>query len=220
MLENTGNNPVNTQNTSIQVKQCKSPLTHCIIDDSHLQATIRFGLTMEFGRTTLEKLSELCAYGGQLPEHFQVKEKSPFLNFYGDYQILFAALLAPKSSQADDAITHFRIRLENAEDKSFAVEVLAKLFIKLHRYREALDLLHSHFPDAKQFGGSIPPLFDLIQLAQNNSLLEELALEEKDWLYYAISQMPSCKNSRSKPPESGVLMLFGNSQESRRFVHI
>jgi len=158
----------------------------CHVDDSHLQAVIRFSVVLE-NPDDLRRAVELCVYGMHLPKSYQHQEGSPFEDFYNDYRILLSGLEGHETSQA---LEHFQAKLdrqaeENPRGTHFPAEVFAFLQYRSGQAEGAIQTFTRFLKQSPRLS-LCPPLIDLCRTAGNFEPFLATAEEKKNTLQYAI----------------------------------
>ncbi|MEM7262268.1 MAG: hypothetical protein AAF488_09790 [Planctomycetota bacterium] len=158
----------------------------CHVDDSHLQASIRFAVTLE-DREGLSLAEELCVYGMHLPPTYQHSEGCPFEDFYNDYRVLLRGL---NGVESDRAVEHFAHKLtkqteENPRATHFPAEILAFLQHRTQQHAGAIETFRAHLSQSPRLS-LCPPLLELCRAAHDFGPFLEATLEKGNALQYAI----------------------------------
>jgi hypothetical protein len=140
------------------------------IDISHLASVVRMQPLLTERSDQLLAL-ELCEYGRRLAPRLRYDDPPPFEKTYEDHAAYLNAILG---RDVDAALTHFRGKLKDAEteDAQSYAQVLVRLFSRLQRWDEAIELAEQHFPDVPDSHLSCP---SFAQLCQTAGRLDRLA---------------------------------------------
>lgn len=158
----------------------------CHVDDSHLQAVLRFSIALE-DPIDLGRAVELAVYGMHLPSGFQHSELSPFDDFYNDYRMLLEPLVG---TRVEEGLQHFDQKLKaSAEQNGQALQFPAEVAVFIH-YRAgdvegAIEIFLEHLTRAPRLT-LCPPLFDLCVRLGNFDALMRAARENQNPLQYAV----------------------------------
>lgn len=158
----------------------------CHVDDSHLQAVIRFSVLLD-DPDDLARAAELAIYGMHLPSGFQHSELCPFEDFYNDYRILLDTLAGRRVTEGID---HFQEKLDrNVEQHGralqFPAEVLVFLLARTGQLERAIETFEEHLIKASRLTLS-PTLFDLCRQLGDYGGLRRAARENQNPLQYAV----------------------------------
>ncbi len=158
----------------------------CHVDDSHLQAVVRFAVVLE-DVSALERAIELCVYGMHLPASYQRQEACPFEDFYNDYRLLLGALA---NHDVDHAITHYETKLsrqveENPRAVQFPAEVVAFIQHRTGHSDRAIATFVEHLSQCPRLT-LCPPLIDLCRECGDFESFLSTAIEKNNALQYTI----------------------------------
>ena len=141
------------------------------IDTTHLASLMRIARLIE-APEKLKKAYQLALYGSQLAEDFHYKGQPPFENTYQDHLHYFGALTG--DSDADEAIDHFKKKIESVDVEQFgpvAIETTIELMHRLGRNEEALTLCIDSLLDKHPPMGIAP---DPMMIANTETLRTKL----------------------------------------------
>jgi hypothetical protein len=150
------------------------------VDTSHVASVIRFALDLQ-DEDAIRLALELCEYGAHLSPQFKLRGQPPFEDLYLDHAVFLRALLG---QNVDHAIAHFRGKI--APDNPSAAQPLVTLLVRLHRYRDALDVSLEYVKDG-------PTVLQLCQLAGDSERLKTLARERGDLLSFAAGAVQAAE---------------------------
>lgn len=158
----------------------------CHVDDSHLQAVIRFSPSLTEA-DDLELVFELCDYGTRLASTMQHQEGPPFEDFYSDYHALMGALTG---RDVDAAVARFGQKVDGlgGQGDHFAAEVLVFLLQRVGRPEAAIERFLKHGLERIQLRIA-PPLHELCQAAGNYDVLETVARQQQNVLEFAAARI-------------------------------
>jgi hypothetical protein len=160
------------------------------IDVSHLQSVVQMSTQLPRSEE-LTLARELCDYGKRLSPRFQYPGDPPFDNQYADYGVYLSALAG---DHVDDAIAHFRSKVENGDpenDGTFPAEVLVNLLLRLERPAEALAVARRHLANASDRPLTCPSLTELCQRAHDYGALAEVARQRQDPVHWMAGLIAS-----------------------------
>ena len=158
------------------------------IDTSHVVSIIQFSIESD-DREILSLALELTDYGRCLSPMYQFRGNPPFQHVYEDYGIYLSALMG---KDPDQAIVHFRKKLEEAEPSeidSGTAQVLVGLLARLARYHEAIEVslrYLRHLDSSQLICLSVP---QLCQLAEDYALLMKFSREQRDLLAFTAGAL-------------------------------
>jgi hypothetical protein len=168
------------------------------VDMSHLQAVVRAAPSLR-SEPELRLVIEMCDYGRQLAKDFQVTERPPFEDFYGDHRILLRALVG---EGVDGAVRYFKGKAERAgpddEGGHLPGEVLVHLLSRAGRHHEAIEAYLEYLRNAPGPLRTAPSLAELCERAGDFTSLLELSRERQDLLQYGAALVK--RMGRESPP--------------------
>lgn len=162
----------------------------CPVDDSHLQAVIRFSLASR-DPETLRRATELAKFGTLLDDSYQRQEAAPFQDFYRDYHVLLSGLAGQQPPEVVEA--HFGSKLDGLSGSGarFPAEVLVFAQHRLGRSHSALETYERHLLEPGRALNLAPPLAELCSAAGNYRLLRETAKAQGNLARYAAALLSS-----------------------------
>lgn len=152
------------------------------VDASHLSAGVRFSRELSPG-PDLDKAIELTEYGRRLSPMFQYHTDPPFEKFYDDHGVYLRAL---RGENVDEAVAHFRAKLEAADDdaKPVCAAALVTLLERLGRETEAIAVSLEHLSHVQDAGGMFPTVAELCQKAGDYRGLIDFSRQRGDLVTY------------------------------------
>ncbi len=157
------------------------------VDTSHLHSVVQYAAETQ-DPATLEKISEMCAYGRKLSMPLHIRGNPPFDNPFTDYGKYANALLG---REVDATISHFRVKIAQEPGESMPAQVLVHLLLKLHRPAEALAVAREHLSEVPANYLTCPTPLQLAHQAGDYSTLAEIAREREDPLSYLAARILS-----------------------------
>lgn len=160
------------------------------VDTSHLVSVLRFCLESN-DRETLARAVELAGYGKHLGPIYQQKGEPPLEDVFVDHAIFLQALVG---NDVEEAVAHFRNKLGRYDPEqigTYPAQVVVRLLIRLHRFREAIEVFREYLRETPAAYLSCPGLLELCQMAGDMGALKEVAREQGDLLVYAAAALQS-----------------------------
>lgn len=160
------------------------------IDVSHLAAVVRFARIIS-DADDLRLALDLTEYGRRLHQNLQPPADPPFVEYFRDHGLFFAAQLG---RDEDQAVDYFRAQATATDlqvDAVVPIEVYIALLARLGRYDEAVAARAEMIPPDVQTTGLAPALIELSRLAGNYDVLIRLCEQRGDLLGYALGQLQS-----------------------------
>jgi hypothetical protein len=151
-----------------------------LVDVSHLSSTVQLSLNIPNGEE-LKLARDLCSYGMKLAPMLQGEGAPPFDDLYADHAIYLGALIG---DAVDEAIAHFRAKLDSDPDSSYPAEVLVNLLLRIGRPSDALLVAKAHLSQADERQMSCPTVYDLCQRVGDFATLAEVARERGDPVHF------------------------------------
>lgn len=153
----------------------------CPLDDSHLQAVLRFSVELTDAED-LAVANSIAEFAAQIAPTAAYREGSPFQDFYRDYRVLLRALAGV---DVDAGVEHFRAKTQLEGATPFAVEVFVYLLWRVGRSDEALATFRDKLLEAAQLRIS-PNLYELSAAAGNGDALQGYAEAKGNIVEYAV----------------------------------
>ena len=156
------------------------------IDTSHVGSIVQYSVEWQ-DPETLRLVIELCDYGKRLSDMFQYAGQPPFDKVFEDHEIYLRAVLG---ENIDAAVEHFRGKVEGSDPYEVGTapaQALIKLFARLERFDDAVDVYQRHLKDSDPVYLNCPNPQQLCDMAGNYQRLRELAREDGDLLSFTAA---------------------------------
>ena len=175
------------------------------IDTSHVGSIVQYSVEWR-DTATLRLVIELCDYGKRLSEMFQYAGQPPFDNVFEDHEIYLRAVLG---ENVEAAVEHFRGKVDASDPYEVGTapaQTLVKLFARLERFDDAVDVYQRRLKDSDPAYLNCPNPQQLCDMAGNYERLRRLAREDGDLLGFTAAAVqtagrgPVRSNTSSFPP--------------------
>src|SRR5439155_543229 len=150
------------------------------VDTSHLISVVKFSLDLQDAET-LRLAEELTEYGARLQGGYQERPEPPFDDFYADHRVYLRAL---RGVEVDEAVAHFRRKIDGGEWSAECAQALIGLLVRLDRFGEAVEIAQEHLAEVPVGELSCPSLTQLCYLAQDYDRLRTVARSRGDLVSY------------------------------------
>ena len=156
------------------------------IDTSHVGSIVQYSVEWQ-DPETLRLVIELCDYGKRLSDMFQYAGQPPFDKVFEDHEIYLRAVLG---ENVEVAVEHFRGKVEASDPYEVGTapaQALVKLFARLERFDDAVDVYQRHLKDSDPVYLNCPNPQQLCDMAGNYQRMRELAREDGDLLSFTAA---------------------------------
>ncbi len=156
------------------------------IDTSHVGSIVQYSVEWR-DEETLRLVIELCDYGKRLSEMFQYAGQPPFDSVFEDHEIYLRAVLG---EDVEVAVKHFRGKVDASDPYEVGTapaQALVKLFARLERFDDAVDVYQRHLKDSDPMYLNCPNPQQLCDMAGNYQRLRDLARQDGDLLSFTAA---------------------------------
>ena len=179
------------------------------IDTSHVGSIVQYSVEWSDPKT-LRLVIELCDYGKRLSEMFQYAGQAPFDNVFTDHEIYLRAVLG---ENVEVAVEHFRGKVDASDPYEVGTapaQALVKLFARLERFDDAVDVYQRHLKDSDPMYLNCPNSQQLCDMAGE---LQETARAVPRGRRFA--QLHRRGRSGLAPPPAGAGPFGGETSGAR-----
>lgn len=164
------------------------------VDVSHLSSIVQLASQLQ-SCPEIGLARELCAYGENLSDTFQMQTDPPFDKLYKDFGVYLSILDGEK---VDEGLEYFRTKLANIdmdEYGTYPIEIFVNLLLRVNREEEALELASKHLADVTSRPLSCPGLVELCERTGRYQTLSDLAKKHGDLVHYLTGRLATMAKS-------------------------